>query len=116
MSQLKLNLNQGSIIFDFPLEATRELKAELMTLMQSLKSIAAKVASGGKRPKPKPTMEYRYRGEDIFLEVFCNPNIYPSPFSAKILITLKDEKIRIATEAELTRMLEDVNHYLEQAE
>ncbi|MFP4299660.1 MAG: hypothetical protein ACLFT0_17725 [Spirulinaceae cyanobacterium] len=116
MSQLKLNLNQGSILFDFSLEATRELKAELMTLMQSLKSIAAKVASGGKRPKPKPTMEYRYTGDAIFLEVFCNPNIYPSPFSAKILITLKDDKIRLTTEAELTRILEDVNTYLEQFE
>lgn len=115
MSQLKLNVSQGSTIFDFPLAAAQELKTELTTLMQSLKNIAARVASGGKRPKPKPTMEYRYTG-DVSLEVFCNPNIYPSPFAAKVLITLRDDRIRLTTEAELTRVLEDVNHYLEQHE
>jgi hypothetical protein len=115
MSQLTFNLTQGSLIFSFSPAAARELHQELMALMQSLKTIAAKMASGGGRPKPKPTMEYRHTGE-VFLEVFCNPNIYPSPFAAKILITLRDDKIRITTEAELTRILEDVNTYLEQVE
>ncbi|MEC4803425.1 MAG: hypothetical protein SAJ12_00020 [Jaaginema sp. PMC 1079.18] len=113
MSQLKLNISQGSVIFNFSPEAALALKAELTTLMQSLKNIAARVASGGKRPKPKPTMEYRHGGE-VFLEVYCNPNIYPSPFAAKVLITVRDDRIRLTTEAELTRILEDVNHYLEQ--
>jgi hypothetical protein len=58
-------------------------------------------------------MEYRFSG-DVFLEVFCNPNIWPSPFAAKVLITLRDERIRLTTEAELTRLIEDVNQYLEQ--
>jgi hypothetical protein len=58
-------------------------------------------------------MEYRYTG-DVFLEVFCNPNIYPSPFAAKVLLTLRDEKIRLTTEAELTRLIEDIEQFLEQ--
>jgi hypothetical protein len=58
-------------------------------------------------------MEYQYTG-DVFLEVFCNPNIWPSPFAAKLLITLRDERIRITTEAELTRVYDDINQYLEQ--
>jgi hypothetical protein len=58
-------------------------------------------------------MEYRYTG-DIFLEVFCNPNIYPSPFAAKVLLTVRDDRIRLTTEAELTRLLEDIGQYLEQ--
>jgi len=113
MSQLTFNLSQGSVTFAFSPEAAGALKAELLALMQSLKSIAAKNASGGGRPKPKPAMEYRHAG-DIFLEVFCNPNIYPSPFAAKVLVTLRDERIRLSTEAELTRILDDLNQYLEQ--
>jgi hypothetical protein len=58
-------------------------------------------------------MEYQYTG-DVFLEVFCNPNIWPSPFAAKVLITVRDERIKLTTEAELTRMMDDVNQYLDQ--
>jgi hypothetical protein len=58
-------------------------------------------------------MEYRYTGE-VFLEVFCNPNIYPSPFAAKVLLTVRDDRIRLTTEAELPRLLEDLGQYLEQ--
>lgn len=113
MSQLTLNLSQGSVTFTFVPEAAEALKTELLTLMQCLKSLAAKNASGRGRPKPKPSMEYCHTG-DVFLEVFCNPNIYPSPFSAKVLVTLRDDRIRLSTEAELTRLMDDLNQYLEQ--
>jgi hypothetical protein len=58
-------------------------------------------------------MEYQYTGE-VFLEVFCNPNIWSSPFAAKTLITVRDDRIRLTTEAELSRLVEDVSQYLEQ--
>ena len=58
-------------------------------------------------------MEYQHTG-DIFLEIFCNPNIYPSPFAAKVLVTLRDDRLRITSEAELPRLLEDLDNYLAQ--
>ncbi len=58
-------------------------------------------------------MEYQYTGE-VFLEIFCNPNIWSSPFVAKVLVTLRDDRIRLTTEAQLSRLIEDVNQYLEQ--
>lgn len=79
--------------------------------MQSLKA-AAKVSPGGKA-SPQKSLEYRYTG-DVFLEVFCNPNIWPSPFAAKVLITVRDATIRLTTEAELTRLIDDLNQYLDQ--
>lgn len=113
MSQLTLNLLQGSVSFNFAPESAKELQKHITELMQNLKAIAtAKTPGGGGRPQPKPPMEYRYTG-DVFLEIFCNPNIYPSPFAAKVLITLRDERIRLTSEAELTRLLEDLNEYLE---
>ncbi|MEB3830734.1 hypothetical protein [Phormidium sp. CCY1219] len=113
-SQLTLNLGEGSVSFRFTPEAARELKEALDDLMQRLKAIAAFAApgAGGGRPQPQQPMEYRHTGE-VFLEIFCNPNIYPTPFSAKVLITLRDDRIRISTEAELTRIREDIHEYLE---
>lgn len=112
MAQLTLNLIQGSVSFSFTPEAAQTLKQQIGQLMQSLKAIAANAASGGK-PTPQKTMEYRYTG-DVFLEVFCNPNIYPSPFAAKVLLTVRDDRIRLTTEAELTRLIEDIEQFLEQ--
>lgn len=111
-SQITLNLVEGSVRFSFPLEAAQSLKTELMALMGRLKTAAARAQGGGARA-PETAMEYQHTGE-VFLEIFCNPNIWPSPFAAKVLITLRDDRIRLTTEAELTRLLEDLNTFLEQ--
>ena len=107
--KLTLNMVEGSISFDFSPEAAKNLQSAIAQLMQQLKTAAG---SPGK-PTPQKPMEYQYTG-DVFLEIFCNPNIWPSPFAAKVLITLRDERIRITTEAELTRLNEDISQYLEQ--
>lgn len=112
MNRLTLNLIQGAISFNFSAEAARQLQAEIANLMQSLKAIASVTPGGGNRPTPQQPMEYSHTGE-VFLEIFCNPNIYPSPFAAKILITLRDDRIRLTSEAELTQLIEDLNVYLE---
>ncbi|WP_017298177.1 hypothetical protein [Nodosilinea nodulosa] len=107
---LTLNLPQGSLQFSFSEEAALGLKTALGELMAALKAAAAAAGESARRP-PQPPMEYRHTGE-IFLEVFCNPNIWPSPFSAKALVTLRDDRIRVTTEAELSQIYEDVNAYL----
>jgi hypothetical protein len=112
MIPLTLNLSQGSVSFRFSPEAARELKSEIAILLDSLKAIAGH--STGGRPSPRSIMEYRYTGE-VFLEIFCNPNIYPSPFSAKVLLTVRDDRLRLTTETELARVIEDLDRYLEQS-
>jgi len=111
-SQLTLNLVEGSVSLRFTPEAARDLQAEIAQLMTSLKIAATSKPPAGSTSPQKP-MEYRHAGE-VFLEVFCNPNIWPSPFAAKVLLTIRDERIRLTTEAELTRLIEDLNQYLEQ--
>ncbi len=110
-SQLTLNLLQGSVRFAFAPEAAQDLKAALADLVTRLKAIATQQTGSGPR-SPQPSLEYQHTGE-IFLEVFCNPNIWPSPFAAKLLITVRDDRIRLTTEAELPRILEDLTQYLE---
>ena len=114
MTQLTLNLVQGSVSCNFTVEAAKQLQQEISNLMASLKAVANHTASGGGRPVPQPPMEY-HQNDEVFLEVFCNPNIYPSPFAAKVLLTVKDERIRLTSEAELTQLIEDVNLFIEQA-
>ncbi|PSB03220.1 hypothetical protein [Merismopedia glauca] len=107
---LLLNLVEGSVSFSFTLEAARNLQSALTELVQRLKSRVAQPVGG--KPSPQKPMEYQYTG-DIFLEIFCNPNIWATPFAAKVLITIRDDRLRLTTEAELTRVIEDVNNYLE---
>lgn len=97
--------------FGFSPQAARDFQMAIAQLMESLKAIANRGPGLGPS-KPYPSMEYQYSG-DIFLECFCNPNIWPSPFAAKVLITVRDDRIRLTTEAELTRILEDINEYLD---
>jgi hypothetical protein len=113
-SQLQLNLIEGSVSFNFTPQAAQEFKSAIAQLIESLKTTAVQSTPGTRnRPTPRKPMEYRYSGE-VLLEVFCNPNIWPSPFAAKLLITVRDERLRLTTEAELTRVVEDLNIYLEQ--
>ncbi|MCF4966500.1 hypothetical protein [Nostoc sp. CMAA1605] len=109
---LTLNLVEGSVSFSFSPQAATELKGAIDQLMERLKTVAAKPNSGTK-VTPQAPLEYRYTGE-IFLEIFCNPNIWPTPFAAKVLLTVRDINIRLTTEAELVRVIEDINQYLEQ--
>ncbi len=110
---LTLNLISGSVSFGFSPQKARELKAAIDELMVSLKAVASKSHPSVGKVNPHPPLEYRYTGE-VFLEIFCNPNIWPSPFAAKVLLTVRDLNIRLTTEAELTQILEDVHQYLEQ--
>lgn len=112
VSQFTINLLEGSVAISFTPQAAKDLQLALSHLMESLKAIAAKTAPAGRATAQKP-MEYQYTG-DVFLEIFCNPNIWSTPFAAKVLITLRDDRIRLTTEAELSRLIEDVNQYLEQ--
>ncbi|WP_392531329.1 hypothetical protein [Nostoc sp. C117] len=110
---LTLNLVEGSVSFSFSPKAARELKAATDQLMERLKIVAAKPIPGCGKASPQPPLEYRYTGE-VFLEVFCNPNIWPTPFAAKVLLTVRNINIRVTTEAELTRIIDDINQYLDQ--
>jgi hypothetical protein len=111
---LTLNLPTGSVRFPCELATAQALKTALDRLMQSLKIVATPPTIAGK-PSPQPNFEYQ-NFDRVFLEVFCNPNQYPSPYAAKVLLTVKDTDIRLVVETELTQMLEDVTQFLESAQ
>ncbi|MFH7242312.1 MAG: hypothetical protein ACHWZW_05615 [Spirulina sp.] len=112
MSQaITLNLADGSIQFSFSAAAAQALKTDLDALIGQMKAASA---AGSPRRTPLPPTEHRHSG-DVFLEVFCNPNLWASPFAAKVLITLRDDRIRITTETGLSQLYDDLTTYLDQA-
>jgi hypothetical protein len=112
---LTLNLGEGSVTVAFTPDAARELQQEILALTEHLKANAAQALAGQAVGKATPSRstDFCHNGA-VRLEVFCNPNIWPSPYAAKVLITVRDENIRLSTEAELSRVTEDLNQYLEQ--
>jgi hypothetical protein len=110
MTHLMLNLPQGTVGFDFTQAAARDLRSACDRLMQQLKVAAA--AGGPSATTKHQNLEYRHQGNTVFLEVFCNPNLYPSPFAAKVLITIKHPEFRLSTEAEFCQLSEDLDQYL----
>jgi hypothetical protein len=102
--QMVVNLANGSLAFGFTPAAAQELRGVIDGLLASLKN---------KTSGPQANMEYQYTGE-VFLEIFCNPNIWPTPFAARVLVTLRDERIRVITETELTGLIQDLDLYIEQ--
>lgn len=112
MSQtITLNLADGSLQFSFSAPAAQALKADLDALISQMKLATA---AGTPRRAPLLPTEYRHSG-DVFLEVFCNPNLWASPFAARVLLTLRDDRIRITTETGLSQLYDDLTTYLEQA-
>jgi hypothetical protein len=111
MANLTLHLIEGSVAFPLSVETARELKAALDRLLAELKAVSQVTA--GVRPTPKAPIEFRHVGE-VFFELFCNPNIWSTPFAAKVLLTLRDDRIRLTTEAELSRVIDDVQEFLDQ--
>jgi hypothetical protein len=106
--QFVLNFATGSASFSLSAEAALELRQALQTLLERLK-----ISSGGSQRQPQAPVEFHHRGEDLNLEVFCNPNIWSSPHAAKVLVTLKTQLLRLSTEVELSRLREDLSQYLE---
>jgi len=101
--QLTLHFDGGAVTLQIDWGAAQELQTRLQDLVTQL------------QPGPRralPPFEYQYTG-GIFLELFCNPNLWPSPFAAKILLSVRDDRLRLSQELLLTQLLADLEVYLQ---
>jgi hypothetical protein len=101
--KLIFNLASGSVSCGFNLAAAQALKSNLDEITKSIVDPTA----------AKTDIEYQYTG-DVFLEIFCNPRIWASPFAARVLITLRDDRLRVSVESELTQVIADVDRFIEE--
>lgn len=105
--QFVLNFATGSASFPLSHAAAQDLQAALQGLIQTLR-----LRASGQVAK-HPITDFHLQEEGIRLEVFCNPNIWSTPHAAQLLVTFKTESIRLSTEVELTRVIDDLSHYLD---
>lgn len=98
----------GSVSVAMDLVQARALQQALDELVQHLKEVAA---SSGQKKTPHPATEYLDRGE-VYFELFCNPNIWPSPYAAKALVTIKSPILKVSTEVELSRFRDDLQEFM----
>ncbi|WP_218080275.1 hypothetical protein [Anthocerotibacter panamensis] len=105
-SFLNLHLAEVSVRVRLSVLEAEQLEALLAQLIERIKAAQAN------RKQPQAPVEYRQK-EPLYLEVYGNPNLWPSPFAARVLVTLKGSEIHVSGEAELTRVLEDVQQFLE---
>ncbi len=103
-----LNFATGSVSFNFSVAGAQELQSALQDLMGRIKMVG-----GQSTTDPQAPLDYTLKQDGLRLEVFCNPNIWPSPHAAKVLVTLKTDPMRISTETELTQMLDDLGQFME---
>jgi hypothetical protein len=107
MSLTKLNLHLTDATLEVPLSQSivSELNQQLDQLVQQFKT--------ADRATKQPTWEYRHIGE-VFFEVFCNPNIWANPLVARVLLTVRDERLRCTAEMSLAQLRQDIQEVLGQ--
>ncbi len=105
LPQLTLPLAQGSLTLPLSIASAGVLQAQLEELREAFR----RAASSPKQPQAN--LEFQQR-EPLFLEIFCNPNIWPTPFAAKLLVTLKSPLVRLSVEVELPQLQEALADFL----
>lgn len=95
--------------FRFSLDAAVELGNEINELVASFKKIT-KSAKEGKRVIEN-SLEYRYNDGSLKVDVECNPNVYPDPFTAQVYVVVDDGTIKVSSQALLTRLIDNVKAY-----
>ncbi len=99
---LVLHLPEGSLGVDVPPAAVYELVQQLHALKQSWQS-----------PIPRPEWNFVHT-DPVYLELFCNPNVWPSPFAAQVLVTVQHPQVRVSAQIGLPQLLEDAASFQSQ--
>ena len=107
MTLTKLNLHLADATVEVPLS-----RAIVLEINQQLDQLIQQFKTADKATK-QPNWEYQHIGE-VFFEVFCNPNIWANPFVAKVLLTVRDERLRCTAEMSLAQLRQDIQEVLGQ--
>ncbi|KAG0578376.1 hypothetical protein M758_4G016300 [Ceratodon purpureus] len=105
---ITLHIGETSLTIPFSLESAKGLSSAITGLLGTFKE-----KEGAVRPKRWDNMEYRQTEDGVFFEVFCNPNAHATAFQAKYLVTINDEKLRIASEGQLSALKSDLDQYID---
>jgi hypothetical protein len=97
---ITLHIGETSLTVPFSVESAKGLSSAIAGLLATFK-------------ERWDNMEYRQTNDGVFFEVFCNPNAHATAFQAKYLVTIHDEKLRIASEGQLSALKSDLDQYID---
>lgn len=95
--------------FQFGAEPVTQLAKEINGLLRSFSEIAKSASS--KKKIIADRLEYEYQSNSMNVSVECNPNLFPDAFSAKVYVVVDDGNVRVASQAQLTKLIENVKTY-----
>lgn len=105
---ITLHIGETSLTIPFSLDSAKGLSSAIAGLLSTFKEKEKAV-----RPKRWDNMEYRQTEDGVFFEIFCNPNAHATAFQAKYMVTIDDEKLRIASEGQLSALKSDIDQYID---
>ncbi len=97
------------VSFRFGFEPATQLGKEINALLSSFKEIATSAKTGKK--VIADSLEYTYQDDSLGVSVECNPNIFPNAFNAKVYVVVDDGNVRVASQAQLTKLIENVKSF-----
>ncbi len=93
----------------FNATAATELADAINVLVRSFQAIAKGTKEG--RRVIEPSLDYAFEVEGLRVKVECNPNLFPDAFSAKAYVVVDDGRVRVSSQALLTRLIDNVKAY-----
>ncbi|XP_024392384.1 uncharacterized protein [Physcomitrium patens] len=108
MAPITFHIGETSLSIPFSLDSAKGLSAAIADLLTTFRE-----KEKAERPRRWDNMEYRQIEDGVFFEVFCNPNAHATAFQAKYLVTINDDKLRIASEGQLSALKSDLDQYID---
>jgi len=105
---ITFHIGETSLTVPFSENAAKGLSSAIAGLLTTFKE-----KEKASRPRRWESMEYRAMEEGVSFEIVCNPNAHATAFQARYLITINHEKIRVASEGQLSALKSDVDNYVE---
>ncbi|MCS7031857.1 MAG: hypothetical protein NZL92_10055 [Gloeomargarita sp. SKYG116] len=99
---LTLHLPDGTLRVAMAVAVAPDLSQQLDRLKQSWRQPV---------PPPRPEWQFVYQ-DGVQVEFFCNPNVWPTPFAAQVLVTVRHPDIHVSTQISLPQLLADVNAWV----
>ncbi|MCS6782609.1 MAG: hypothetical protein RMI89_10800 [Gloeomargarita sp. SKYBB_i_bin120] len=99
---LTLHVPDGTLRVALTRDVARELLEQLQALRQSWRQAI---------PPPRPELNFVHC-DTVRLEFFCNPNVWPHPFAAQVLVTVCHPQVQVSTQIGLPQLLADVSAFV----
>lgn len=99
---LTLHLPDGTLRVGLADQAASDLLSRLQALHRSWQQAV---------PPPRPQLDVVY-ADPVRIEFFCNPNLWPHPSAAQVLVTVRHPQVQLSAQMPLPQLLADLEAWL----